>query len=288
MTHQAPDIAATVATRIAECSDRLTQSEARLVAELMRVPRDIALATAAEFARRCDVHEATTSRLARKLGYAGYTAFRNAMREEYLKRSEPADRLSQTLSMSGGAHFRHLISGEIAALQGALDHVDDGAIARAVEDMAGRRVFLFAQGHATTLADMADRRLRRIGIDSRVLQGPSRDLAEQALALAKGDVLLAFAFRRAPRHYAPLMQIAAEAGAATIAISDLPTLRPMPSRLLSAPRGGPNEGFQTLTVPMAITNALILALGARQGGSTMAPLERLGRLIDIMENQSAR
>lgn len=254
----------------------------------MRVPRDIALATAAEFAQRCDVHEATTSRLARKLGYAGYPAFRNAMRIEYLKRSEAADRLSQTLSSSGGAHLRHLILSEIAALQGALDYVDEGAIAQVVEDMAGRRVFLFAEGHATALTDMTNRRLRRMGIDSLILRGSSRDLAEQALGLGAGDAILTFVFRRAPRSYAPLMHIAAEVGAVTLAISDLPALRPMPSRLLSAPRGGPNEGFQTLTVPMVITNALILMLGARQNEIVMEPLDRLGGLIDIMENHSAR
>ncbi|REA89366.1 MurR/RpiR family transcriptional regulator, partial [Staphylococcus pseudintermedius] len=100
-----------------------------------------------------------------------------------------------------------------------------------------------------------------MGIDSRILRGSPRDLAEQALAVAAGDVLLAFVFRRMPGSYAALMRIAGEVGAVTLAISDMPALRPMPARLLSAPRGGPNAGFQTLTVPMTIVNALILALG---------------------------
>lgn len=276
--------------RIQAQSEALTPSETRLVAELMRAPREIALVTSAEFAGRVGVHEATTSRLARKLGFQGYSAFRDALRIEYVQRSEPAHRMSLTIEAAEGDLVSHLIATEVAALSSLGDHLDSAAILAAAQAMNGRRMFIFAHGHATSLADMAERRLRRMGIEVRMLRGNARDLAEQALAMRAGDGLLCFAFRRQPQGYAPLLRLAAEMGAVTLAISDTigPQLRPAPQVLLAAPRAGLPGGFQTLTVPMLVLNALILALGAAGEAATMEPLDRLGELIDRFEEGFAR
>lgn len=271
-----------IIAKIQSRSATLTQAEARLVEELMRVPREIALATSADFAARVGVHEATTSRLARKLDFPSYSAFRDALRREFLRQSDPADRMSATLSAAGGQPLSHLIAVESAAIADLAIHVSDTAIAAAAEALNGRRIFLFAHGHATALADLAERRLRRMGIEVRVLSGNPRDLAEQSLALAAGDALILFAFRRQPRGYAPLVQIARDLGVVTLALSDTlgPALVPPCDRLLAAPRGGLPGSFQTLTVPMLILNALILALGGRAGTGA---LDRLGDLMDRFE-----
>lgn len=277
-----------IIARVQRKVETLTQSEARLVAELMRAPREIALATAAEFAARVGVHEATTSRLARKLDFPGYAAFRDALRKEYLHRSEPAHRLSTTLDTAAGDHLGHLIRAEMAALQVLTDHLDQGRIDTVAHALAGRRIFLFAHGHATTLADMAERRLRRMGLDARVLGGNARTLAEGALALAEGDALILFAFRRQPQGYAPLVRLAQKTGVVTLAISDTlgPALSPAPIHLLAAPRTGLEGGFQTLTIPMVVLNALILSISAKLGQAALEPLDRLGHLIAGFEQEN--
>lgn len=274
-----------IVARIQARSDSLTPSEAKLVGELMRTPREIALTTSAEFAARVGVHEATTSRLARKLGFSGYAAFRDALRDEFVQRTEPADRISATLAEAEGNLLAHLVRAEIAALEGLSDHLDEGEIAAAAAALRGRRVFLYAHGHATSLADMAERRMRRMGMETRALRGSARDLAEQALLMGSEDALLMFAFRRQPQGYAPLLRLARKVGAVTLAVSDTmgPQLQPAPDVLLAAPRAGLPGGFQTLTVPMLMTNALILALGA----SGLEPLDRLGGLIAAFEDDFA-
>lgn len=269
-----------IIARIQASSAALTQTEQRLVAELLRQPRDVALETAAEFAARVGAHEATTSRLARKLGFDSYALFREALRRDYLQRSEPADRLSVTIA--SGSTLSRLIADETQALAQIQDHIDDDAIETAAAHLDGRRIFMFAQGNASVLAAMMDRRLRRMGVETHLLSGSPRDLAEQALAIRQGDALILFAFRRQPRGYAPLMRLAQEVGAGTLAISDTigPALQPAPRMLLAAPRTGAAEGFQTLTVPMVLCNALILAIGAMRGEAALDPLDRLGRMIE--------
>ncbi len=272
--------------RIQAVAGRLTSTEQKLISELMRVPREVAIGTSSEFAARLGVHEATTSRLARKLGFASYAEFRDELRREYLKVADPAERISATLSDARSQGFLPLlVASELSALTAMTDHISDARILEAAEKLDCRRVFIYGHGNAEVLSVLMERRLRRLGIDSHPLSGNPRDLAEQMLTLSADDALLLFAFRRQPPDYERLMQVATETKARTVVISGTvgPSLTPNPDVLLSAPRAGMPDSFQTLTVPMAICNAIILALAERRGPDALATLDRLGDLIARFE-----
>lgn len=273
--------------RIRALSGQLTPTEQRLVAELIAAPREVALGSSADFAARASAHEATTSRFARKLGFANYAAFRSALQQEWLHKPDPAARMSATLEQAGGHILDRLIAAETAAIAGIGDHLNEGALERAATLLDRPRLFLFAQGNATVLAAVMERRLRRMGVLPVLLTGSARDIAEQVVTIGPGDTGLLLAFRRQPRIYAPLMEALRARGAATLAISDTlgPSLSPAPDQLLAAPRGGSEGGFQSLTVPMLICNALVLALGARLSEGALANLGNLGELIRDFEGE---
>ncbi len=134
---------------------------------------------------------------------------------------------------------------------------------------------------------MLERRLLRMGVDVEILSGDGRDLAEQILGLSAEDVMVSFVFRRQPRLYAAQIERAHRVGARTIAVSGSigPALAPAPNLLLSAPRSGSNDSFQTLTVPMAITNALVLTMAQMNQETTLERLETLGQLISDFESR---
>lgn len=272
-----------IIARIQLLSDRLTPTEQRLVAALVAAPREIALATASDFAAQAGAHEATISRFARKLGFDSYAAFRDALQAEYVHGADPAQRVAATLGASGGQILDNLLRAEIEALMRIPGFVDQGQIDRAAALIDRPRLFIFAQGNATVLAGLVARRLRRMGRQAILLTGGPRDLAETLVGLRSDDAVLAFAFRRQPRQFAALIETAREAGAAVVAVSDTlgPALSPVPDLLLTAPRGGGEGMFQTLSVPMLICNALILGLSARH--EQLDGLERLGRLIRRFE-----
>lgn len=271
----------------AKASD-LTPSERRLVTSMLAEPRAAALASVGEMARGAGVHEATVSRLARKLGFEGYPAFRSALQEEFLPVQQTATRLKRTLDATGrdNSVLARLVSQETAALSGLAAHVSDAALADAARLlMDARRIFVFARGNAEALALVATRRFMRFGCDVRLLAGDARAMAEAVLGMTAEDVVLAYALRRAPRHYPALAARAQEVGAQILVISDTlgPMLVPAPDHLLSAPRSADADEFQTLTVPMAITNALILTAGQQQEATVLRSLETLGRLIGEFE-----
>lgn len=277
----------TIVERVQSVAGSLTSTEQKLISELMRAPREVAIGTSSEFAARLGVHEATTSRLARKLGFASYGEFRDELRREFLKVADPAERISATLNDARAKGFLPLlVASEMAALASMTDHISDTLILEAAEKLDCPRVFIYGHGNAEVLSVLMERRLRRLGIDSHSLAGSPRDLAEQMLMLSADDALLIFAFRRQPPDYERLMQVASEMRASTVVISGTigPSLTPCADVLLSAPRAGMPDSFQTLTVPMAICNAIILALAERRGPDALAALDRLGGLIAKFEN----
>lgn len=268
-------------------ADRLTPSEQRLVTAVLAQPRQAALATVTDLARGAGVHEATVSRLARKLGFVGYAAFRNALQTEFLPTEETATRLQRSLqTVAESGVLASLVAEEAAALANLVAHVTEDQIAQAAERMIeARRLYVFARGNAEALALMMAKRFRRFGRDVHLLTADARSLAEGVLGMGPGDVLLVYALRRAPRPYAALAEHARARGVPVIAISDTlgPMLVPAPDMVLSAPRSSDVDSFQTLTVPMAISNAIVLAAGAREETQTLQTLETLGSLIKRFE-----
>ncbi len=273
--------------RVQTATDKLTQAERRLVTSVMSQPRKSALGTVTDLARAADVHEATVSRMVRKLGYDGFPAFRHALQQEFIPSQETATRLQRTLdATSASGVFSTLLGQEIAALSRAAEFVLEAEIQQAAEKlMSARRIFIYGHGNAEILALLAEKRFRRYGRDVHTLEGDARDMAETALAMARGDVLLCFAFRRPPRHYAALAEHARALGVATIAVTGLSgrLLSPAPDQLISAPRSEDAAAFQSLTVPMAITNAIIIAAGALNETTALKTLETLGHLIKRFE-----
>lgn len=276
-----------VLKKISSTAVSLTPNERRLVETVMQSPTEAALGTATELARTVGVHEATASRLARKLGYGSYAAFRDALREEFIATRETATRFEKTIAETGSESILGALARQEAK---ALSRIEDfiapaQLMAVAEQLMSARRVFIYGYGNAETLALMMLKRFRRFGKDVHKLDADPRTLAEQTLGFEPGDAVLTFAFRRPPRGYAPLVETARQAGAMTIVVSGSTgaTLVPQPDHLLAAPRSGDPDSFQTLTVPMTVCNALVIAAGLTAKDESLKKLEQLGGLIERFE-----
>ncbi|SMF23521.1 transcriptional regulator, RpiR family [Xaviernesmea oryzae] len=272
-----------LAERVQTVAETLTPAERKLVKEIISKPRDVALGTALELARKMGVHQATAGRLARKLGFETYSDFRDAIRDEFIVKTDPALRVRKTLEISRGQSILDLlIQQEVEALSRLTAYIDESRLNDAAKTISEcRRIFIFARGNAETLAVLMDRRLRRMAFETVVISGDSRDIAEQILTMGRQDALILFAFRRQPDAYIPLMEHVRKVGARSIVISGAvgPSLSPQGDHLLSAPRAGKTDAFQTLTVPMAICNGLILSIAQFDEKRSLIQLETLGELI---------
>lgn len=274
--------------RVEECFSSLTQSDILIVTELKSHPVDAALWKGEDVARRVGVHPSAATRLAQRLGYRGYLELREDLRvdrEALLTGSGAGDRFRNELEEVGDATIlESLLSAEVDSLSALRKHVQQSQIDQVADALArAKRVHVYARGNAGVLAELMVRRMRRFGIPTTELSGDTRDLAEKTLQIARGDVVVVFAFRKAPATLPTLLKSVRGAEATTVLVTDtLHMLTPTPDLVLSAPRGT-TDGFASLTVPMAVTNAVVLTMAARHAHTVLPALDRLDSLINSFE-----
>jgi DNA-binding MurR/RpiR family transcriptional regulator len=260
----------------------LTAIDRKLVALLQAQPAEAAFWLASDLTQPLGLHQSAATRLAQRLGFAGYPELRSALRQDYLAGAGPSQRLRGRLDRHVGDEvLQSFVDDEMEALAALPQHVSqaqlDGVAARLTSAEA---VYLFGQGNATILVEQLSRRLQRFGIRPVALVGSRRDIAERVATLGAHDLLIAFAFRRVPGALGPLIDLANSTGTDSVVITDtLLSMSPAPTTILAAPRGGSDE-FLSLTVPMAIANALVLTMGRTSPDTTLRSLDRLDSLFD--------
>lgn len=275
--------------RIDTQRSRLTKTDRALVDILLSSPDDAVHWSGDDLAGHAGAHPAAATRLAQKLGFDGYPHLREEFRRERRGEQQPlrgaGDRMRVELKTRGeGSVLDTFLQTEVESLAAIAESVAQtqlDAVADAI--VQAETVHVFARGNATVLTDLVTRRLRRFGVRVLALDGDGRELAEKLTLLTERDLVLAYAFRRPPRLLTGLLDQSAKAGARSVLVTDtLHTLDPSPDILIAARRGD-RDGFSSLTVPMAVTNALILTLAHRHPDCTLPALDRLDMLLRTFE-----
>lgn len=265
----------------------LTKADRKVVDELLSNPREGAFLSLPELANRAEVHPTSAVRLARKLGYSGYPELRSQLQTELLDVPSSAERVRERLEqMSRGSILEALVHSEIAALEQLPQILDQASIDASVHAiMNARRIHVFGRNHAIALMHLLTLRLQRSGYPARRFERFGPELADDLLDLGPTDLVIAFAYTQPPPDLEKVLSYAEKVGAKSIVICDHSgaVLRPGPDIMLAASRGGRGES-QSLTVPMAICNTIILELTRRDKGKSLQNLERL----DQLENEFSR
>ncbi|CAN7679562.1 MULTISPECIES: MurR/RpiR family transcriptional regulator [Ensifer] len=274
----------TLIDRIKAQSKRLTEADQKLIATMLENRAEAAFLSGPQLSQRASVHEATVTRLAQKLGYRGFPDLRAQLQREVLDDQDAATRMRRSVAkVEHGDYLTDLIAAEISALETLARSVPQSDVDLAADIIfEGRRVFVFGQGHAQSVAGFLQRRLDRFGMTTIALTGRGRDIAERMVSMDKSDVVIALAFRKQPQSYAPLVQHARRVGARTILISDLagPLMEPIADLMLAAPRGRSGSEFQTPTIPFAIVNGIVLTIAGRHEREVIGRLEKLSELFN--------
>ncbi|ANN65546.1 MurR/RpiR family transcriptional regulator [Bordetella bronchialis] len=259
---------------IAEKHDALTGSDRKLVDVLLSDTTIGSFMPAHRIAERAGVHPSTAGRLARKLGFDSYRAMREAMVFELDASARVRKRIDNA---TGRTLLESLVAGEIAALARLAEQVSQKEIVAATDLLRrARRIVVMGESHAGSLAELFARRLKRSGYHAVGLSHADWQAADELISVTGKDLVFGMIFRHESPGVARALALAREAGAGTVLLTDL-TLPAMAKLVIAARRGEPGE-FQSLTVPMAICNTLILELTRVDHGRS---LEALGKLEDL-------
>ncbi len=273
---------------VAEQYDLLTKSEKRIADYVRQNQDEAAFLSAAEIAAQLDLSEATMVRFARTLGFESYPAFRTTLQEKFRHLATHSARLRSRLDdlREAGDIFERLVASEIAFLTEALQTVDRKSMDAAVELLrTHRRVFVFGLGPSVSLVDLLEIRLTRSARHVIPLRTSGKEILEPLLLMNKDDLVILISFF----NVTPSMKIVLEQAhlhkTPVILVTDTlgPLLADKATVTLSA-RRGPVSSFHSLTIPMTIINALLLALTAVDQEKVMSNLDRLDQLRERLKH----
>lgn len=269
--------------RIEKHFARLTNSEQKIAAYLLANFDQAAFLTASQLARHLEISEATVVRFARSIGYRSFPEFKRVVQDIYRFKATPATRLQHKLAdlQSGKGHVLHqIIEMELQYLAEVPHSIATQDFDRAVKLLLkSKRIFVFGTGPSRILADLMELRLRRFGLTIFGLTESGRDVLDKLLLLRRDDAVIAAGFHRVTGELLAVLNHARRVGAPAILLTDTlnAQFKKRASVVLSA-RRGPVSTFHSLTVPMAIINAIILAVALECPATSVASLDLLQSL----------
>jgi DNA-binding MurR/RpiR family transcriptional regulator len=265
---------------VARATSRALSPKERAVADFYADHREeAAFLSAAEIAERLGTSDATVVRAVKALGYSGIPELKRELISALRARATPAVRLGRSLDDIGEDPLGHMLELEIELLENARS-IDRADFARAVDVVAAAdRVLAYGLGPNGPLADYLALRLRRFGRPAQAITASGLRLADALLVAQPGDALLLMAYERLDRDAEAVLARANDLALPVVLLTDTLAAKLADRIDVALPalrgRGGTLSGGATT---MAILDALLLAVAARDRGRSLAALAELNEL----------
>jgi DNA-binding MurR/RpiR family transcriptional regulator len=265
---------------VARATSRELSPKERAVADFYVEHREeAAFLSAAEIAERLGTSDATVVRAVKAMGYTGMSELRRELIDELRARATPAVRLGRSLEDVGEDPLGYLLGIEIERLE-QVRAAERADFERGVDVLGeAERVLAFGLGPTAALAEYFARRLGRFGRPVEAIGAGGLPLADRLLGLRAGDVLLLIVFESLDRDADVALARANELGLPVVLLTDTLGAK-LADRIevaVSSPRarGG---AFRGGTTTVALLDALLLALAARDRSRSLASMTELNRL----------
>ncbi|MFF7187453.1 MurR/RpiR family transcriptional regulator [Streptomyces sp. NPDC008222] len=275
--------AATLA-RIRAALPTLAPSERRVADAVLADPAQASELSISALGKRADTSVATVMRFCRAIGIANYPQLRLALaaaaaREHALggERPTPGTDISATDTLD--AIVKKIIYNEVRALEDTGAGLDLQVLGRAVDAVAGAgRIDIFGVGASAFVGQDLHQKLHRIGHMAFIWTDRHAALTAAAL-LGPGDVALAISHSGETEDTLEPLQAAAERGAATIALTNVPrsTLAQSADLVLTTcARETPFRSGATVSriAQLALIDCLFVGVAQRSYDATTAALEK--------------
>ncbi|MBP7401074.1 MAG: MurR/RpiR family transcriptional regulator [Clostridia bacterium] len=263
---------------------RMSKGQKAIAAFILANYDQAAYLTAASIGESVGVSESTVVRFAMELGFEGFPHFQKALKEELKVRLTAVQRLhaSGRLALSDDILGSVLLA-DADRLRRASENADRASFRQAVDILlAARRIFIVGVRSSSPLASFMDYYFNYIFDDVRLLNPTgASDMLEQIMPAGRGDVVIGISFPRYSKRTIDAMNYSRKSGASVIAITDkdgTPVSLAADCRILA-----PSDMMSfvdSLTAPLSVVTALIVALGLRQKERVGSNLEKLERLWD--------
>ena len=221
--------------------------------------------TAAKLAQVTGVSEATVVRFTTEIGFSGYPAFQQALKEELKSKLTSVQRLDYTERFEDDkAAIQEVMRADIENVKSTLTNIDTEAFDKAVTTILNaRKIYIMGIRASATLSEFMHFYMTVLFDDVVLVRSNcTNELFEQVMPITEDDVLIGISFPRYSARTINSMAYAHNRGAKTIAITDrdkTPMTEHADVALLAT--SSMASFVDSLTAPLSLINALLVTLG---------------------------
>jgi DNA-binding MurR/RpiR family transcriptional regulator len=274
---------------IAKKMHSLSRSQKRIAAFLLEHYDKAVYMTAARLGEAVGVSESTIVRFASELGFDGYPSLRSALEETAKLKLTAAQRLASSsarIRQDDRHVLRSVLESDAERITMTLNEMDENVFNAAVDEiLAAKHVYIMGGRSSSYIAGFLAYYLNLM-IEAVININPtsSSEVFEQLFRIGENDVFIAISFPRYSQRTIKAMEYAKAQNATTISITDSP-LSPV-AHLAShnlLTRSNMLYFVDSLTAPLSVVNALVVAVSERKEASLFDTFDRLEQLWN--ENQ---
>lgn len=241
-----------------------------------------AFMTANKLGKVVGVSESTVVRFAVELGYDGYPAMQKALQEMVLNRLTSVQRLEVASNrMTGQDILTTVIHSDMEKLRQTAETVSRDDFNLAVDVICkARRVYILGVRSTAALASFLGYYLRYMLDDVRIVTASgTSEMFEQIIGVDARDAVIAFSFPRYSSSTAEGARYCRTTGAKVIGVTDS-KFSPLGEQcdLVLTAKSDMISLVDSLSAPLSIANALIVAVASKREGQlekTLGTLERV-------------
>ncbi len=240
--------------------------------------------TAAKLAKVVDTSESTVVRFAVELGFEGYPEMAKAMQEQARHSLTSVQRLrmaNETIDRNDV--LKSVLKADITRIKDTMDDIDRGTFNRIVKKLIkANKIYILGVRSSAALAMYLGFYFNLIFDSVHLVQTTSAsEIFEQILGAGEGDVVIGISFPRYSKRTSKAMEYTGKKGAYVVAISDsvnAPIAKWADSTLIA--HSDMTSFVDSLTAPLSVINALIVAAGLMREDKVMGTLTALEKIWD--------
>ncbi len=259
--------------------EKLTATEQTIVEYIAGHRDEFLCMTISQLSAALNISEATISRFSRHVGCNDFKHLKRVIVEQTVQKG-PAQKLANALQSGNGDFLHDWMTEQQYNLQKTLELMDQDQFSKAVETLQGaHRVFLYAKNASRAPAQLLEFRLRRIGINVYRISSGGSELLESLAHISSDDLVVLFGFLKLSTEGRIILDYQQQAGYKVILFTSRTYHEEDQHKMirLFVYRGEENE-YHSMSAPIAVVDALILALSARMGTEAVDRLESIRRL----------
>ena len=269
---------------IEEKMPTISKGQKRIATYVIENYDKAAYMTASKLGAIADVSESTVVRFADELGFGGYPEFQRSLRELVRTKLTSFQRIEVANNIIGdGDVLSKVLSLDVEKIRHTLDGVDREDFAAAVNKIiSAKNIYIMGVRSSSYLAGFLSYNLRMIFDNVRLISTTSgSDMFEEIMSIDRDDVMIAISFPRYSKRIINAVDFAKSAGTDVIAITDS-ALSPIasPADYLLVAQSDMVSFVDSLTAPMSIINAIVVAVAMKKQDELSVRLRQLEEIWD--------